>query len=157
MKTIRRLLKAAAVAVLAAAIIESEAYEDMESLLMLLGGGAVVYFFLFKLLPGALFGSSRGGGAIRRAAGMHSRMIGGMERSVSGAVNGLIMGTGRPDSGREEARRRKQEADARARARWNAQNEAKFHEYYARKNAGTYDGYVSANKAQAARNRAKYL
>ena len=42
----------------------------------------------------------------------------------------------------------------RAAKRNQALNEAKYHEYYAKRNAGTYDGYRSANRARAARNRA---
>ena len=44
--------------------------------------------------------------------------------------------------------------DKSAAYRTQAQNEACFHQYYANKNAGTYDGWVSQNKANAARNRA---
>lgn len=46
------------------------------------------------------------------------------------------------------------EAAERAEKRNQALNEAKYHEYYAKKNAGTYDGYRSANRAREARNRA---
>ena len=46
------------------------------------------------------------------------------------------------------------EAAERAAKRNQALNEAKYHEYYAKKNAGTYDGYRSANRAREARNRA---
>ena len=48
----------------------------------------------------------------------------------------------------------KREADQRVFNRTKAQNEAKFHQYYANKNAGSYDGYRSANRAREAQNRA---
>lgn len=48
----------------------------------------------------------------------------------------------------------KREADQRVFNRTKAQNEAMYHQYYADKNRGTYDGYRSQNRADAARDRA---
>lgn len=48
----------------------------------------------------------------------------------------------------------KKEADQRNFNRTKAQNEAMYHQYYAKQNRGTYDGYRSQNRADDARNRA---
>ena len=50
---------------------------------------------------------------------------------------------------------RKREADRRAWERWKAKDEAAFHSYQARKHAGTYFGHQAANRAKAARDRAR--
>lgn len=53
------------------------------------------------------------------------------------------------------SRNHKKEADRRVFNRTKAQNEAMFHQYYANRNKGTYDGYRSQNRADEARNRAR--
>lgn len=55
-------------------------------------------------------------------------------------------------SGGRDSRR---EADQRVFNRTKARNEAAFHQYYANKNKGTYDGYRSQNRANNARDRAR--
>ena len=146
---IRKLLKAAVVVAVASAVIENGPFESVGGILAVAVGIAWFGFLIFKVVPAVCRGAVR----------TQSRVSSGLEQSVSGAVNGLIMGGGssREAERRAQAQARRQEADRRARERYRAQGEARYHEYYARKNAGTYDGYVSANRAQAARNRAKRL
>ena len=50
---------------------------------------------------------------------------------------------------------RKREADRRVWNRTKARNEAAFHDYQARKQAGTYEGMRHRNMANAARDRAR--
>lgn len=59
------------------------------------------------------------------------------------------------DGGRAAQRAAAQRAaDQRVRDRTRAANEAAYHQYYANLNKGTYDGYRSQNRANAARDRA---
>ena len=58
------------------------------------------------------------------------------------------------NSSYSQAYNEKRAADQRVFNRNKAMNEAAYHQYYANKNKGTYDGYRSQNKANNARNRA---
>ena len=89
---------------------------------------------------------------------LRSSMIGGLQQGTSRAVTNFMMGNGGGSNARaNDAWARKAAADQRVRERTQALNDAKYHEYYAKKNAGSYDGYRSANRAQAARNKARNL
>ena len=91
--------------------------------------------------------------------GLRSSMIGSLQQGTSRAVTNFMMGNGGGSSNTRtnDAWARKEAADQRVRERTQALNDAKYHEYYAKKNAGSYDGYRSANRAQAARNKARNL
>ena len=150
MKLIRKLYWIAA----AVMIVKGFPYGGIEDFMMTLAVFAICGVFLFRIVPRLFRGSSS-----RRSAGrgLRGSVIGGLEQGTSSAVNRIMMGGGSSSAGRmanNDAWLRKQEADRRVRERTKALNEAKFHEYYAKKNAGTYDGYRSGNRAQAARNRA---
>lgn len=120
------------------------------------------YFFLGIIFLYAAPKILRGGVSARRsvrAGSLQNHVIGGLQQGATRAVTGFMMGNGGNAAGNgvNPAILRKQAADERVRQRTQALNDAKFHEYYAKKNAGSYDGYRSANRAQAARNRARNL
>ena len=102
-------------------------------------------------------------------SGLRSTMIGGLQRGTSRTVTNFMMGNGGSPSVRtNDAWARKQEAKQQAFDRWQAnekraneryrlKKEAGFQDYQARRYAGTNFGSQAANRAQAARNKARNL
>ncbi len=151
MKLIRKLYWIA----VAVMMVKGFPYDGIEDFMVTLALFAFFGVLLFRILP-RLFRSSSCRSAGR---GLRGNVIGGLEQGTSNAVSRFMMGGGSQPAARtanNDAWLRKQEADRRVWERTKALNEAKFHEYYAKKNAGTYDGYRSGNRAQAARNRANH-
>ena len=134
-------------------------YNGMEDFVTSLGTLAALGVIVLYLIPG-IFRSSSSRRARYSVSGMQNSVIGGLQQGTNRAVTNFMMGSGqnnRANTGVNDAWMRKQEADRRVWERTKAMNEAKYHEYYAKKNAGSYDGDRSGNRAQAARNRAKNL
>lgn len=72
------------------------------------------------------------------------------DKQIFNSINNSFRSSGNAGMGAWNA---KTEADQRVRDRTKAANDAMFHQYYANKNKGTYDGYRSQNFANNARSR----
>ena len=147
-KMIKKLYKWAAVIMSVKIGIEAHSFHEMFT--------ALFYFFamylVFKVFFAYLRNDIRSSGGLFRWL-IHSADTTRHSRPFTSSIENSMyswFGTGTGCS----AQNNKREADQRVFNRTKAQNEAMFHQYYADKNKGTYDGYRSQNWADEARNRA---
>lgn len=150
-KMIRKLYKWAAVIMSIKIGIDAHSFHEMFT--------ALFYFLAMYLVFRVFFAYLRND--IRSSGGLFRWLISsadtaGRARPFTSSVENSLyswFGTG-ACSGYGRAQNSKTEADQRVFNRTKARSEAVFHQYYANKNRGTYDGYRSQNRADEARNRA---
>lgn len=145
-KMIKKLYKWAAVIMSVKIGIEAHSFHEMFT--------ALFYFFAMYLVFKVFFAYLRND--IRSSGGLFRWLISSANTTrhsrpfTSSIENSMYSWFGTGGSKQNNNR----EADQRVFNRTKAQNEAMFHQYYADKNKGTYDGYRSQNWANEARNRA---